>query len=208
MFFASQSLGTKCFAVAMSALFAATPMVPAQAMPIAVVTAQSAESSAAGKVETVQYRDNRRIIRRPGYRNRARAGNRQRIVNRRAVNRRAAQRQRIVRNRRAYRNRQYVRPRVTYNRGYNRGYRAGFYRGYRGYRYQRPGYRYHNGYWFPFAAFATGAIIGGAIAADRGVSYSSAHVRWCNNRYRSYRAYDNTFQPYHGPRRQCYSPYS
>lgn len=34
-----------------------------------------------------------------------------------------------------------------------------------------------------------------------------AHVRWCYNRYRSYRAWDNTFQPYHGPRRQCRSPY-
>jgi hypothetical protein len=36
---------------------------------------------------------------------------------------------------------------------------------------------------------------------------SSAHVQWCYNRYRSYRAYDNTFQPYNGPRRPCYSPY-
>lgn len=36
----------------------------------------------------------------------------------------------------------------------------------------------------------------------------SAHVAWCYNRYRSYRAWDNTFQPYHGPRRQCWSPYS
>ncbi len=36
----------------------------------------------------------------------------------------------------------------------------------------------------------------------------SAHVRWCYNRYRSYRAWDNTFQPYHGPRQQCWSPYS
>ncbi|MFC5991062.1 BA14K family protein [Limoniibacter endophyticus] len=35
----------------------------------------------------------------------------------------------------------------------------------------------------------------------------SAHVNWCANRYRSYRAYDNTFQPYNGPRRQCISPY-
>lgn len=37
---------------------------------------------------------------------------------------------------------------------------------------------------------------------------SSAHVQWCYNRYRSYRAYDNTFQPYNGPRQQCLSPYS
>ncbi|MEO3385553.1 BA14K family protein [Mesorhizobium sp. CAU 1741] len=34
-----------------------------------------------------------------------------------------------------------------------------------------------------------------------------AHYRWCDARYRSYRASDNTFQPYHGPRRQCISPY-
>jgi hypothetical protein len=35
----------------------------------------------------------------------------------------------------------------------------------------------------------------------------NAHVRWCYDRYRSYRASDNTFQPYNGPRRQCRSPY-
>ncbi|MCB8828228.1 BA14K family protein, partial [Escherichia coli] len=29
--------------------------------------------------------------------------------------------------------------------------------------------------------------------------------RWCYNRYRSYRAYDNTYQPNNGPRRQCVS---
>ena len=34
------------------------------------------------------------------------------------------------------------------------------------------------------------------------------HANWCYNRYRSYRASDNTFQPYNGPRQQCYSPYS
>ncbi|MFC6486905.1 BA14K family protein [Nitratireductor sp. GCM10026969] len=36
---------------------------------------------------------------------------------------------------------------------------------------------------------------------------SRAHVGWCYDRYRSYRASDNTFQPYNGPRRQCVSPY-
>ena len=35
----------------------------------------------------------------------------------------------------------------------------------------------------------------------------STHVEWCYARYRSYREYDNTFQPYHGGRRQCISPY-
>jgi hypothetical protein len=32
-------------------------------------------------------------------------------------------------------------------------------------------------------------------------------VQWCYNRYKSYRSSDNTFQPYNGPRKQCYSPY-
>lgn len=36
---------------------------------------------------------------------------------------------------------------------------------------------------------------------------SSNHVNWCFQRYRSYRAYDNTFQPYNGPRQECRSPY-
>ncbi|BCH25101.1 BA14K family protein [Mesorhizobium sp. L-8-3] len=85
-----------------------------------------------------------------------------------------------------------------------------YYNGYRGYRYYRPGYRYYNDYWFPGAAFIAGALITGAIANSGPRYYSgggSAHERWCYNRYRSYRAWDNTFQPYNGPRRQCISPY-
>lgn len=35
----------------------------------------------------------------------------------------------------------------------------------------------------------------------------SAHVRWCQDRYRSYRVRDNSWQPYNGSRRQCRSPY-
>lgn len=34
-----------------------------------------------------------------------------------------------------------------------------------------------------------------------------AHIDWCSSRYASYRLWDNTYQPYHGPRRQCRSPY-
>jgi hypothetical protein len=96
---------------------------------------------------------------------------------------------------------------------WDRGWRGArpYYRGYRGYRYYRPGYRRYNDFWFPGAAFATGAIIGGIIAnsqpAYRYRGGGSAHERWCYSRYRSYRAWDNTFQPYNGPRRQCYSPY-
>jgi len=92
-----------------------------------------------------------------------------------------------------------------------------YYNGYRGYPRARQGWRYYNGWWFPPAAFATGAIIGGIIASQaaapppppvyRRARLSDAHVRWCYNRYRSYRVSDNTFQPYEGPRQQCISPY-
>ncbi|NLS17877.1 BA14K family protein [Rhizobium sp. P40RR-XXII] len=95
-------------------------------------------------------------------------------------------------------------------------YRRGWYGGYRGYSGYRHGYRYHDGYWFPLAAFGAGALIGGAIASQPryyapapapSVGINPRHVDWCESRYRSYRAYDNTFQPNYGPRRQCYSPY-
>ena len=48
------------------------------------------------------------------------------------------------------------------------------------------------------------AMIAAQISPSGG---GSAHVRWCYDRYRSYREWDNTFQPYNGPRRQCISPY-
>jgi hypothetical protein len=90
------------------------------------------------------------------------------------------------------------------NPGYHRPpvYQHGYYRGYHGYNYARPGYRrYSDGYWYPLAAFGAGVIVGGAIATQpvRG----SSHAQWCANRYRSYRASDNTYQPNSGPRVQC-----
>ncbi len=33
------------------------------------------------------------------------------------------------------------------------------------------------------------------------------HVEWCYGRFRSYTAYDNTYQPYSGPRQPCWSPF-
>ncbi len=57
-------------------------------------------------------------------------------------------------------------------------------------------------------------IIGGAIAQPRyaepryaAPGMPASHVNWCYDRYRSYRAADNSYQPYGGPRQQCYSPY-
>jgi predicted GNAT superfamily acetyltransferase len=90
-----------------------------------------------------------------------------------------------------------------FHRHYPRGYRhhGGYYRHHGGYRHHR---RHRSG--IPLGAFAAGAIIGGALGAPRAHA-GNAHVNWCYSRYRSYRAFDNTFQPYHGPRRACYSPY-
>jgi hypothetical protein len=88
--------------------------------------------------------------------------------------------------------------------------RSAYYNGYRGYDHYRPGYRRYGDYWYPAAAFLAGAIVGSAIANSQArpvYSGGDAHTQWCYNRYRSYRAYDNTFQPYNGPRQQCYSPY-
>jgi hypothetical protein len=54
---------------------------------------------------------------------------------------------------------------------------------------------------------AAGAIIGGAIANSGNRSYGSSHTQWCANRYRTYRASDNTYVPRVGVRAQCRSPY-
>jgi hypothetical protein len=88
----------------------------------------------------------------------------------------------------------------------------------RNYRYDRRyrgRYDRDRGVGIGLGAFAAGAIIGGALnsqpryaaPAYRRAYGGNSHVSWCASRYRSYRAYDNTYQPYNGPRRQCNSPY-
>jgi hypothetical protein len=98
----------------------------------------------------------------------------------------------------------------SHHRGHHRGFSRhggyGWYNGHRGYRHYHHGYRYYNGWWFPGAAFLGGAIIGSALAPHPVYRGSDYHTRWCYSHYRSYRASDNTYQPYHGPRRQCVSP--
>ncbi|TDK37033.1 BA14K family protein [Rhizobium deserti] len=92
------------------------------------------------------------------------------------------------------------------------GYRGRYY----GNRYDRGRYyRHHRGSnaGAIIGGLAAGAIIGGALAQPRYVTPQrryvggNSHVQYCASRYRSYRAYDNTFQPNYGPRRQCVSPY-
>jgi BA14K-like protein len=165
-------LTSKCLVVALSALFAATPAVPAGAMPLPVVKAQPVEAGT--DTQLVQYRRHWR-------------GHHRHWRGDRHWGR--------YEGRRWYGHRHY------------RHYRHDWRDGRPGYRYGYRRYRHHDNAWVPFAMFGMGAMIGSAIANDRAYVGGGSHVRWCANRYRSYRAYDNTFQPYNGPRRQCYSPY-
>ena len=88
--------------------------------------------------------------------------------------------------------------------------RRGWHNGHRGYREQRRGYRRHSdGWWYPLAAFGAGAVIGGAISNSRpsASGVNPRHYQWCSARYRTYRAYDNTYVPRVGVRATCQSPY-
>lgn len=179
-----KTLLSKLCATALTASFVAASAVPLSAAPMMAPrpAVAIADHVAAPNVVQVQYNDRERWIRRQMRREARHAARNDWELDRRS---------------------------------YRRGYRDGvaYHNGYRGYRYYRPGYRRSGDFWFPAAAFVAGALVGNAIAtpAPRVVvprGMSSAHVEWCYNRYRSYRASDNTFQPYNGPRQPCYSPYS
>lgn len=79
--------------------------------------------------------------------------------------------------------------------------------------WQRPGYRYHRQRGWPDRApYYNGRRFLFEVEPERpaarpGHGQWAAHLAWCRDRYRSYRAADNTFQPYKGPRRKCRSPY-
>lgn len=81
--------------------------------------------------------------------------------------------------------------------------------GHRVYRHYHHGYRRYGDWWVPPALF--GLFVGSAIVGAANDGYygnSSAHVRWCEQRYRSYDRRSDTYQPYNGPRRRCISPYN
>lgn len=68
-----------------------------------------------------------------------------------------------------------------------------------------PGHRISREYYFGYHHHPT---VGPKIYRQnaRYVSRKATRVEWCRARYRSYRAADNSFQPLHGPRRQCCPP--
>jgi hypothetical protein len=85
--------------------------------------------------------------------------------------------------------------------------RDGWYRGHRGYRYYRRGYRNHNDWWYPAGAFVAGALIGGAIANNNyyGGYYGN---RYYDDGYYAPRYYaPRSYAPrYYAPSRVYYPP--
>lgn len=110
------------------------------------------------------------------------------------------------------------------DRGWRRdgGWRGDGWRGrhWRGHRHWRDdGWRYRRHYrrgWDNPGVYLGLGLLGSGLLYNDNYYYrprvyraprASGHVQWCYSRYRSYRAWDNTFQPNYGPRRQCISPY-
>jgi hypothetical protein len=87
---------------------------------------------------------------------------------------------------------------------YHHHYRRHYYRHHRGNRhygrhhrrYDRHHHRHHrSNAGAIIGGLAAGAIIGGAIANSGNGSYGNSHIQWYANRYRAYRASDNTYVP-------------
>ncbi|WP_082910336.1 BA14K family protein [Sinorhizobium glycinis] len=79
-------------------------------------------------------------------------------------------------------------------------------------RYQSYGSRYQGRR--PDISIGPGATVGGPLPGTAGTRPRrairldlNAHLRWCLERYASYRLDDNSYQPFKGRRRQCNSPY-
>ncbi|AGF75137.1 hypothetical protein BAnh1_12700 [Bartonella australis AUST/NH1] len=95
--------------------------------------------------------------------------------------------------------------------------------GFKGYYNYRRGYRrYSDGWWYPETAFTEVArldIKRPSLEATLALKKPDAtpslgkrepwmlkeHINSCIARYRSYNQNDNSYQPFHGPRRQCFS---
>jgi hypothetical protein len=67
---------------------------------------------------------------------------------------------------------------------------------------------YHNGYYYQNEWWIVPGIIGGAIIQDSvNHRYGNSHVRWCQQRYRSYNPRTNLWLSNSGQYRQCRGPY-
>ncbi|AQX28573.1 MULTISPECIES: BA14K family protein [unclassified Bartonella] len=98
--------------------------------------------------------------------------------------------------------------------------------GFKGYRHYRHGYRkYSDGWWYPEKAFVVYTYSDvkdtplNAISTQKynPTVFSSlekkelwsvkGHIDYCKARYLSYNQNDNSYQPFHGPRKQCFSSF-
>ncbi|ACS52092.1 BA14K family protein [Bartonella grahamii] len=98
--------------------------------------------------------------------------------------------------------------------------------GFKGYRHYRRGYRkYSDNWWYPEVAFVTSPHLSTKSASLKVVPDAKKvfltssseklekkepwmlkqHIESCRARYRSYNKNDNSFQPFHGGRKQCLS---
>lgn len=74
----------------------------------------------------------------------------------------------------------------------------------------RHGAYYYDSPWWAMPIVGAGAAIGAAsdtLSSYPESGYSTRHVRWCDDRYRSYNARTNTWVSNSGQVRQCVSPY-
>jgi hypothetical protein len=75
----------------------------------------------------------------------------------------------------------------------------------------RPAHRryYDNYFDVPVPTYSGQRRIGGtpSIGPTGGIGAVDDHRGWCASRYRSYRASDDTYQPYEGNRTPCFSPF-
>ncbi|WP_332059983.1 BA14K family protein [Bartonella sp. CB74] len=92
--------------------------------------------------------------------------------------------------------------------------------GFKGYRHYRRGYRrYSDDWWYPEVAFVTSPHSDAKHVSRKAAAISKKrifseerkpwmlkqHIKSCMARYRSYNKNDNSYQPFHGPRKQCFS---
>ncbi|WP_455477020.1 BA14K family protein [Bartonella sp. B41] len=95
--------------------------------------------------------------------------------------------------------------------------------GFKGYRHYRRGYRkYDDSWWYPETAFVSAehlkerhGLLKKISSPDKRLLIFSLeekkpwmfkqHIDSCVARYRSYNRKDNSYQPFNGPRKQCFS---
>ncbi|MGF7156964.1 BA14K family protein [Bartonella heixiaziensis] len=87
--------------------------------------------------------------------------------------------------------------------------------GFKGYRHYRRGYRkYSDNWWYPEVAFVSFSRLDTKHVPLKAMPASlqkkepwmlKQHMDSCRARYRSYNKNDNSYQPFHGSRKQCLS---